>query len=206
MNVSTLLLLLLLGMALGLEPTVATLESVLAVNGLSKWHALFEKEDITLQNAGDLTDDELMKLGLGLGARKDILKLFAAERPCPYGKYLEDDTCTDIPATHDCPAGEHWAGTGCQPDPRPRACPAGEHWAGTGCQPDPRPRACQYGQYWDGQGCATNLPIQDCEYGSFWTGSYCQKNPPPPERTGHSSCNGRQWWDGRHCVDVKDDL
>jgi hypothetical protein len=56
-----------------------TLADILSENGLGKWHAKFEAEDLTLSNISDLTNDDLKELGLPMGARKDILKLFCAK-------------------------------------------------------------------------------------------------------------------------------
>jgi hypothetical protein len=56
---------------------MASLETTLNENGLGKWHATFEAEEITLDNIADMTSDDLKELGLPMGARKDVLKLFS---------------------------------------------------------------------------------------------------------------------------------
>ena len=51
----------------------ATLEAILAENGLSKWYATLADEEIDLETTGKLTDVQLEKLGLPMGARVKIL-------------------------------------------------------------------------------------------------------------------------------------
>jgi serine/threonine protein kinase len=58
---------------------MATLEAILTENGLGKWHATLTAEEIDLDNISDMTMDDLKELGLPLGARKNILKLFGAK-------------------------------------------------------------------------------------------------------------------------------
>ena len=54
----------------------ATLESILDDNGLGKWHAILEAEDVTLLNAHKITSDDLKEMGLTAGARRDVIELF----------------------------------------------------------------------------------------------------------------------------------
>jgi hypothetical protein len=60
------------------------LEAVLTDNGLGEWHSILQAERITLDNIGLMTNDDLRELDLPLGARREILVLFAQpQRPGP---------------------------------------------------------------------------------------------------------------------------
>ena len=58
---------------------MATLEAILAENGLGKWYATLAGEEIDLETIGKLTDVQLEKLGLPMGARVKILELFGVK-------------------------------------------------------------------------------------------------------------------------------
>ena len=47
---------------------------------LGIWRAKFKAENITLDNMAELTNDDLKELGLPMGARKDVLKLFSGTK------------------------------------------------------------------------------------------------------------------------------
>jgi hypothetical protein len=61
---------------------MATLEEILTENGLGKWYATLAAGEITLKDVDKLTIDELERIGLPLGARKDIVELFGV-KPLP---------------------------------------------------------------------------------------------------------------------------
>ena len=58
---------------------MASLEAILTDNGLGKWFATLAAEEVDLDTIADLTIDELEKIGLPLGARKKIVKLFGSK-------------------------------------------------------------------------------------------------------------------------------
>ena len=55
------------------------LAAVLAKHGLGQHAKMLVAEEITLDNIADLTNDDLKELGLPMGARVNILKLFGAK-------------------------------------------------------------------------------------------------------------------------------
>jgi hypothetical protein len=86
-----------------------TLQAILDANDLGKYHATLAAEEVTIDNIGDLTDDQLKELGLPMGARVDIHKLFgvqlqrpdgpaSSKRPAPHGGRViksSDDTVVE---------------------------------------------------------------------------------------------------------------
>ena len=87
--------------------SMASLQAILAENGLGEYADVFAAEKIdTLEDVADLSSDQLKELGLPMGPRNKIIKLFASKprppdgpapsNPSPRGRSLQttDDDVT----------------------------------------------------------------------------------------------------------------
>ena len=66
-------------------PAIDDLGALLTANGLGAFADVFAAEQVTLETISDLQESDLVLLGIPMGPRKKILKLFAADPHRPGG-------------------------------------------------------------------------------------------------------------------------